>query len=143
MVGCGGNDGGVSAPTTTTTSGISTGNLTFTGSFSPVQPKVGEPVTFSFVKDDPDASVDYVCGQWSYGTSEFFDHIPCQPRGGICPNTGTVYTPVHGHREWTDSYTYTKPGTYIAQFTTRSGDLYGCNPYSDDASLTLEVVVTP
>jgi uncharacterized protein YfdQ (DUF2303 family) len=98
---------------------------------------------FSFVKDDPDASIDYVCGMWSYGTNEFIDHIPCPARSSNCLNTGTVFAPVHGHREWTTTYTYTKPGTYTAQFSTRSGDFLGCNPYSDDAYLTLAVTVTP
>jgi len=120
-----------------------TGNLTFTGSFSPRNPRAGETVTFSFVKDDPDASIDYVCGYWDYGDPDqgYIDHINCAASCNQAPNPGQAFMPVHGHREWTTTYTYKTPGTYRTGFTTRSGDLFGCNPNGDDASLSLEVVV--
>jgi len=129
--------------TTSTTLMKSTGNLTLIASYLPKQPKVGELVTFSFIMDDPDASVDYVCGNSDYGFYMYLDHIPCPTRGCYGQDIGKVYSPVHGHREWTQTITYTQPGNYTAQFYKRSGDWSGCNPYGDDVTLSLPVVVSP
>jgi hypothetical protein len=157
--GCGGGGGTpaasgtirttTSSPTTTTTTTTttimtSTGNLTLTASFLPKQPKAGELVTFSFVMDDPDASVDYVCGNSYYGYFPFYiAHMPCPPRVCWGQDIGKVYSPVHGHSEWTQTTTYKDPGTYTAIFSKRSGDLSGCNPYGDDVTLSLPVVIYP
>jgi hypothetical protein len=82
-----------------------------------------------------------VCGNTSYGTDEYIVHLPCPPPGEMCDGF-VAPEPVHGHREWTSTYTYAEPGTYEATFSTKSGDANGCDPNGDEAILIVTVKIT-
>jgi hypothetical protein len=109
--------------------------------------KVGDPVTFHVVVDDPDRPIDRNCSGKDYGdNSEPF----CGPPAVDCAPTGRQ---PHGpwsppakqpdHLETDVTHVYRAPGTYTVHFVYRSTQ--SCaetgNPYYSEGSATATVRV--
>jgi len=104
-------------------------------SWTPAQPVVGEPVTFTVGWSDPDANaIDGFFSPDGAGLG-----APCQYPQGYGPWTPPA--PAPGSGSWTYTYTFSAPGSYTVAMNVWTGDVCA-NPYASEWHEQEAVTVT-
>lgn len=86
-------------------------------------PKVGEPVQFRSIADDPDMQIDDYCVGMLFGDNKDPYCIESSPSCPVSPTAYGTWTPPTKNPDRVErviSHTYDAPGTYTASFTFRS-----------------------
>lgn len=118
-------------------------------SISPIQPRAGQPVTFTITAVDPDAAPVVAgdegpgaCNPPGYGD----DPVGRCIAGCLAPEMYGPWTPPprqRGERKVMYSHTYARAGDYNAMFYFRSGNgPCGYDPYSNDGDTPITVHVS-
>jgi hypothetical protein len=118
--------------------------------WSPANPEIGQPVTFTLIVSDPDAPADGYSQSYGFGDGGTLaaDDFPDE-----CERYGLWSLPEPRPGRWTDTYThtYSRTGTFQASFTrsSRTPGLPGCvdrerdlgDPWASSATIKASITV--
>lgn len=125
--------------------------LTLDIRWSPANPEIGQPVTFTLTMSDPDAPADGFSQSFGFGDGGALvaDDFPDE-----CDRYGLWSLPEPKPGRWVDTYThtYSRTGTFEAWFTrtSRTPGLPGCvdserdlgDPWASSATIKVSITVT-